>query len=108
MVAHLWMHIHKPPTNFTADNDRLILQGFFESYRNMLGKDFERIFGEDGVKESSIHFGSEILARTVGYFQTAYLYDGLDWYHHVIQEATQTAARHILNSADEKTFEFLK
>jgi 5-methylthioribose kinase len=70
LAAHLWMHTHRPPSKFTADNARLILQGFLESYRTTLGKDFDQIFGVDGVQESSIHFGSEILARTVGYFQT--------------------------------------
>ncbi|PKO04011.1 MAG: hypothetical protein CVU41_19215 [Chloroflexi bacterium HGW-Chloroflexi-3] len=108
LVAHLWMHIHNPPSRSTADNARLILRGFLESYRTTLGKDFDRIFGADGVQESSIHFGSEILARTVGYFQTGYLYEGLAWDHPVIQQATQTAARHILNPAGETTFEILK
>jgi 5-methylthioribose kinase len=108
LAAHLWMHTHRPPSKFTADNARLILQGFLESYRTTLGKDFDQIFGVDGVQESSIHFGSEILARTVGYFQTGYLYQGLDWNHPDIQQAAQTAARHILNPAGEKTFEILK
>jgi 5-methylthioribose kinase len=108
LAAHLWTHIHRPPSQYTADNARMILQGFLESYRTTLGKDFDRIFGVDGVMESSIHFGSEILARTVGFFQTGYLYQGLNWDHPDIQQATQTAARHILNPSGEKTFEILK
>ena len=108
LAAHLWMHIHRPPSKYTADNARLILQGFLENYRTTLGKDFDRIFGVDAVQESSIHFGSEILARTVGYFQAGYLYQGLDWDHPDIQQATQTAALHILNPSGEKTFEILK
>jgi hypothetical protein len=32
----------------------------------------------------------------------------LDWNHPDIQQAAQTAARHILNPAGEKTFEILK
>ncbi|MEL7589951.1 MAG: phosphotransferase [Anaerolineaceae bacterium] len=108
LAAHLWMHIHRPPTQYTPDNARLILKGFFESYRNTLGENFSIIFGKDGLRESSIHFGSELLARTVGLFQSGYLYQGLEWDHPDVQFATKTAARHILNPEEENTFEILK
>lgn len=108
LAAHLWMHIQRPPTLSTPENARLILRGFLESYRTTLGEDFETIFGKEGFRESSIHFGSELLARTVGLFQPGYLYSDLEWDHPDVQFAATTAARHILNSTEEQTFEILK
>jgi 5-methylthioribose kinase len=108
LTAHLWMHIHKPPTPSTPENARLILSGFLESYRTTLGEDFETVFGADGLRESSIHFGSELLARTVGLFQTGYLYQDLEWDQPDIQFAVTTAARHILHPTEQQTFEILK
>lgn len=107
LAAHLWMHMHRPPTEPTADNARTMLRGFLTQYRAALGDDYERLFGAEGSRESSIHFGSEILARTVGFFQEGYLYQGLAWDHSAIQQAARMAARHITSVSADSIFGLL-
>jgi 5-methylthioribose kinase len=108
LAAHLWMHMHRPPSASTAENAMNMLKGFLENYRIALGEEFNRIFGSEGLQESSIHFGSEILARTVGTFQEGYLYQGLPWDHADIQEAILMAASHITNPTSAGIFEPLQ
>ncbi len=107
LVAHLWMHIHRSQTASAAGNAQAILHSFLKAYRETLGDDFSNVFGLAGVKESGIHFGSEVLARTVGIFQDGYLYQGLHWDDPIIQEAVQFAARHILSPLELSTFDDL-
>lgn len=106
-AAHLWMSVHRASTPETAANVRTILTHFLESYRNRIGDDFDLLFGVNGVRESSIHFGCEILTRTVGAFQNDYLYGGLSTEHSSIQKAVQIAAVHILNPLETHTFDSL-
>ena len=95
LVAHLWMHTHCAPTDFVAAQAQAALQGFLEDYRLTLGSTFETLFGADGLRESAIHFGAEVLVRTVGAFQSGYLYDGLSPNDPKVQEAVAVAAAHI-------------
>jgi 5-methylthioribose kinase len=106
-AAHLWMSSHRASTSGAAVNATTILRHFLESYCDVMGIDFDSLFGADGVRESSIHFGSEILTRTVGAFQHNYLYGGLSTDHPSIQEAVQVAAAHILNPLEMHTFDSL-
>ena len=106
-AAHLWMHIHRANTPGAAKNAETILEKFLVSYRLALGTDFDEILGAAGVMESAIHFGSEILARTVGLFQQGYLYQGLSSDHPLVQQAAQTAANHILDPQAVNTFDAL-
>lgn len=106
-AAHLWMHIHRAGTPRAAKNAGTILESFLTAYRFALGPDFDKILGVTGVMESAIHFGSEILARTVGLFQQGYLYDGLPGDHALVQQAAQVAANHILDSQTVNTFDAL-
>ena len=59
------------------------------------GPKFDELFGAPGIRESTVHFGCEILVRTVGVFQEGYLYEGLSLDDAVIQEAVGVAAQHI-------------
>jgi len=107
LTAHLWMHAHHAITHAGKQNSRVILSGFLEGYRAALGKEFFNIFGTEGIRQSSIHFGCEILARTVGLFQNGFLYEGLETTHPIIQEAVENAARHIMEPLKAETFEEL-
>jgi 5-methylthioribose kinase len=105
LSAHLWMHAHRASNPDLAINARTILKYFLEAYRDVLGNDFDSLFGVEGIRESSIHFGSEILTRTVGAFQNDYVYNGLAHDDPVIQEAVQIAAAHIRTPLDMHTFD---
>jgi hypothetical protein len=106
-AAHLWMIAHRASTSEVTMNAETILKHFLESYRDVMGIEFDNLFGVDGVRESSVHFGSEILTRTVGAFQNDYHYGGLSTDHPSIQEAVQTAAAHILDPLEMHTFDSL-
>jgi len=106
-AAHLWMVAHRAVNSQIALNARTILNHFLESYRVVMGDEFDTLFGVEGVRESSVHVGSEILTRAVGAFQNDYLYGGLSPDHPIIQEAVQTASAHILNPLDMRTFDSL-
>ena len=107
LAAHLWMFMHRYRGQNPENNARTILDGFLKGYRAALSKMFEQVFGLDGVRESAIHFGSEVLTRTVGNFQNGYLYEGLPWDHPLIQEAVACAAKHILDPLEQSTFDGL-
>ena len=96
LAAHLWMYHHRHPGSHAAKNARIILEAFLLAYRVALGECFVPVFGEEGIRQSAIHFGSEVLTRTVGRFQSEYLYDGMNWDHPLVQEGAAIAANHIL------------
>lgn len=95
LAAHLWMHSHRAVDDRGASVAMQVPNRFLGSYRATLGDDFKTLFGIEGVLESSVHFGSELLIRTTGVFQKDYLYADLDHDNPVIQEAVNIAARHI-------------
>ncbi len=107
LAAHLWMHSHRAMDDRGASVALRVLDNFLETYRATLGDDFESLFGIDGVLESSVHFGSELLTRTTGVFQQDYLYAGLGYVDPVIQEAVNFAARHICTPEIMDTFDAL-
>ena len=49
-------------------------------------------------EDASIHFGSEILVRTIGPFKQSYLYDDLASDDSILQEAISQATHRIRNS----------
>lgn len=108
LVAHLWMHSHCAPTDFVAAQAQSALQGFLEEYRSTLGSIFEILFGADGLRENAIHFGAEVLARSLGAFQSGYLYDGLSPDDAKVQEAVEVAAAHLRASEDVDCFAALR
>ncbi len=108
LTAHLWMHIHCAPGEDAAAQSQTALQGFLEDYRLALGSTFETLFGETGERECAIHFGSEVLARTVGAFQNDYLYDGISPDETKVHEAVEIAAAHLRPSENVDTFNMLR
>lgn len=103
-TAHLWMLAHRAATNLISKSILSMNDAFLSAYRKTLGPDFEMVFGNEGIDESSIHFGCEILARTVGLFQTGYVYDGLSVKDPAIVEAIDIAASNIQNPSNSTIF----
>jgi hypothetical protein len=95
LAAHLWMNAHRAPTGVSADKARSVLSGFLTTYRCTLAESFEVLFGPDGIRESAVHIGSEILVRTVGGFQDGYLYKGLRPDDPHVRQAIDVAAEHL-------------
>lgn len=104
LVAHLWMQRHRAPNRESAAQADILLQSVLQSYRSTLGSLFESIFGTKGIHQSSIHFGAELLVRTVGAFQSGYLYDGLTVDDPLVQEAVQVAVTHIRSPENVESF----
>ena len=107
LAAHLWMHRHRAKNADSAMLAQQIWLNFLEAYRSTLGADFEALFGFDGVCESSIHFGSELLTRTTGAFQQGFLYDGLPVDSPILQEVAQVAAQHLIAPTSVDTWDSL-
>ena len=108
LTAHLWMHMHRAPSEEAAARARAALHGFLRNYRLALGTTTQTLFGSSGERECSIHFGSEVLARTVGLFQNGYLYDGLTPDDVEVGEAVEMAASHLRPSEHTDTFSMLR
>ena len=104
LSAHLWMEAQRAPTAEAAHRARATLRSFLTTYRAGLGSAFEEVFGPQGVRQSAVHFGAEILMRTVGAAQHGYLYEGVDVGDPALQEAVQTAAQHIRSPEQAETF----
>lgn len=107
LAAHLWMHGHRAASADASARAGEMLRGFLQAYRAATHLVFDRLFGAQGVFESSIHFGSEVLTRTVGVFQDGYLYNGLAVDDPIIEEAAEVAATHIRHPLDVNTFDAL-
>jgi 5-methylthioribose kinase len=105
LAAHLWMYDHRAPNADVAARARIVLKRFLEAYRVAIGPSFDTLLGTQGVSESAIHFGCEVLTRTVGAFQDGYLYSGLAPEDDIIQEAAQVAAEHIRLPLEVDTFD---
>jgi 5-methylthioribose kinase len=104
LAAHLWMYIHSVPTEGAAAQARATLQGFLSAYRSALGHKFDELFGSEGIRESALHLGAEVLVRAVGAFQDGYLYDGLGLDDPQVREAVKVAAKHIRSPESMDTF----
>ena len=105
--AHLWMLAHRAATPSISKSILSMNDAFLRAYRKSLGSDFEMVFGREGFDESSIHFGCEILARTVGIFQAGYVYEGLPVGDPAIVEAVDIATSHIRSSSNSSVLSVL-
>jgi hypothetical protein len=94
--AHLWMLAHRGDAP-TAEAAGVLRDAFWTAYRAAIGSAADRLWTDAMDERASIHFGAEILVRTVGRFQAGYLYDGLDPDDESVQEAVATAAAAIRN-----------
>jgi 5-methylthioribose kinase len=104
LTSHLWMHANRAASPEAAHRARVTLRDFLGTYRSELGSRYDEVFDAESVRQSTIHFGAEILMRTVGPFQDGYLYEGLTVDDPVLQEAVQVAARHIRSPERVDTF----
>lgn len=95
LSAHLWMMFHR--TSRPSQKDRIgrFRQTFLASYFNEVARQKPELISAEDERDFQIHFGAEILARTLGNFQNNYLYDGLTPEHPVILEAIAEARKWI-------------
>ena len=105
-AAHLWMIAHQAKGEQMAEIISM-LQSFFISYIQALGEKRYELLKLEEIIDCSIHFGAEILVRSIGRFKSGYLYEGLDWQSPIIQEAVETAVSHIRSPEDLETFHLL-
>ncbi|MCB0563101.1 MAG: phosphotransferase [Phaeodactylibacter sp.] len=94
-LAHLWMLQHRAGSSDKKTADRQLQGTFVRGYLAALGPKKPLLFDEEEIKDAGIHFGAEILARTLGSFQSGYLYEGLRHDDSKIKEAVNVAARYI-------------
>ena len=100
LAAHLWMMSHRASKQSQIDRIGRFRQSFIESYFKEIAKQKPELITEEDERDFQIHFGAEILARTLGSFQKNYLYDGLSPQHPVIQEAVAEARKRIYGAYD--------
>ncbi len=86
---------------------RDILRGFLSEYQSTIGKEFDQLFGLEGMRESAVHLGCEILVRAVGAFKEGYFYEGLGMDAPHVREAVEVAAEHIRSPETVTTFSAL-
>ena len=103
-AAHLWMKSNRAKTKTEAKELDQMLASFFNSYVCALGSNHKDILDSQEIIDCSLHFAAEILVRTIGSFQTGYLYDGLALKSPPIQKAVQTAVYHLRFPENLNTF----
>lgn len=90
-AAHLWMLRDRSSTKTEAREFEQLLASFFASYVRSLGENRDYLLDSQEIIDCSLHFAAEILVRTIGNFQTGYLYDRLALKSPPIQKAIQTS-----------------
>ena len=100
LAAHLWMMSHQAAGQSQKERIDKFRLSFIKSYFKRIAKQEPELMTGEDERDFQIHFGAEILARTVGNFQNSYLYDGLPPEHPVIQEATAEARKWICGAYD--------
>jgi 5-methylthioribose kinase len=95
LAAHLWMQAHRAPSDAAADAVHALADAFSDHYRDALGSARKRLLTDTTRADGAVHFGAEILVRTVGRFQSGYVYDGLAPENDSVQEAVSVAARRL-------------
>ncbi len=98
--AHLWMMSHRAPGQSQKDRVDKFRLSFIKSYFKSVAKQMPELMTEEDKRDFQIHFGAEILTRTLGNFQNNYLYDGLPPKHPIIQEAAEEARQWIHGAYD--------
>ena len=90
LAAHLWMLQHRLPSRQTT------VLGFWDqfisSYKEAAAPFYNDLWGRRHCSDAAIHFGAEIIVRTIGPFQQGYLYDGLFLGDPLLTEAIEYAA----------------
>ena len=94
-LAHLWMLQHQVVSEGRKREFGRLQDAFLSSYLAATGPERALLFDEEETEGAAIHFGAEILARTIGSFQAGYLYEGLGHDHPKIKEALEVAVRYL-------------
>jgi 5-methylthioribose kinase len=95
LAAHLWMMSHRAAGQSQKRRIDKFRGAFIDDYFKNIARQQPQLMTEEDKRDFQIHFGAEILARTLGHFQKNYLYDGLSPQHPVIQEAAEEARQWI-------------
>lgn len=105
-AAHLWMQAHRAKDVMAAAVQTQ--DAVLSTYREALGNVVDRLLTPQTLADGAVHFGAEILVRTVGPFQAGYLYEGLAPETPAVQEAVDVAAAHIRYPDRADTFNALR
>jgi len=95
LSAHLWMMSHRAENQSQRDRISSLSHAFISGYCDRIAKYKPDLFTGEDQRDYQIHFGAEILARTLGSFQKDYLYDGLSPNDPIIREAAEEARKWI-------------
>lgn len=103
LLAHLWMlgqRASSPQRRRSwLKEGFLFLEAYGRSAAAVPG-----LIDETVAEDAAVHFGCELLARTVGPFQRGYLYEGLPLGSEVIHEAVTEALQHLVAPRDTDVF----
>lgn len=94
LAAHIWMLAHRKDVHLICAAFWL---NFREAYREQIAPVQQYLWSEQVSIDAGLHFGAEILVRTIGGFQSGYLYDGLSHDDTAIKQAVEIAALHLRN-----------
>ncbi len=107
-VAHAWMQAHRAPSESVATASRALRDALLVAYREALGATASHLLAPPALADGAIHFGAELLVRTVGPFQAGYLYEGLSPASPPVHEAVEVAAEHLRHPTTVSTFDALR
>ena len=96
LAAHLWMIQHVNPTYRTS----LIhfWKAFCQEYRGALSSYYDYLWHPLVYRDSSIHFGAELLVRIVGAFSEGSYFERIPASDHVVQSALHLAHERLRTS----------
>ena len=100
LAAHLWMMSHRAAGQSQKRRIDKFRVSFIDGYLKAIARQQPQLMTSEDKHDFQIHFGAEILARTLGHFQKNYLYDGLSPQHPVIQQAAEEARQWIQGAYD--------
>lgn len=92
LAAHVWMLGHRKDIQVTCST---FWVNFLKAYREQIASALKHLWPAQTCMDAALHFGAEILVRTIGGFQAGYLYDGLPHDAPAMKEAVEIAAFHL-------------
>lgn len=101
LSAHLWMQAQMAQTEGHCKVVQSCLLAFLETYTAARG---ERLVASEPRWLYPVHIGAEILARTIGNFQSGYLYEALSFADPRMQKAIDFATQCILRPSKDTFF----
>lgn len=107
LLAHLWMYEQRGGSPATRDRVRAAGERFIDGYRASVGEAGAVLWPPSERIDAAVHFGCELVMRTLGPFSTGYLYDGLGPTHPLVREAIAHAVHHLREPERAPTFKVL-